>query len=52
MAGTLIEYYIDLPGMITSQNKEAILEVIQKLKETGARQEDIEKAIELISICG
>lgn len=48
MAGVLIEYYIDLLGTITPQNKEAILEVVKKLKEAGAQRVDIEKAIELI----
>lgn len=52
MAGILIEYYVDLLGMITSQNKEAVFAVIQKLKEAGAQRADIEKAIEYVCLCG
>lgn len=48
----VIEYYVDLPGMITSQNKEAVFAVIQKLKEAGAQRADIEKAIEYVCLCG
>lgn len=51
LSGTLIEYYIELLGTVTNQNKESVLNVIRNLKAAGAQRVDIEEAIKLVCIC-
>lgn len=51
LSGTLLEYYIDLLGTVTNQNKESVLDVVQNLKTAGAQRVDLEKAIKLVCIC-
>ena len=45
LSGTLLEYYIDLLGTVTNQNKESVLDVIRNLKAAGAQRIDLEEAI-------
>lgn len=51
LSGTLLEYYIDLLGTVTNQNKESVLDVIRNLKAAGAQRGDLEAAIKLVCIC-
>ena len=51
LSGTLLEYYIDLLGTVTNQNKESVLDVVQNLKTAGAQRVDLEEAIKLVCIC-
>lgn len=51
LSGTLLEYYIDLLGTVTNQNKESVLDVIRNLKDAGALRVDLEEAIKLVCIC-
>ena len=51
LSGTLLEYYIDLLGTVTNQNKESVLDVIRNLKAAGAQRIDLEEAIKLVCIC-
>ena len=51
LSGTLLEYYIDLLGTVTNQNKESVPDVIRNLKAAGAQRIDLEEAIKLVCIC-
>lgn len=51
LSGTLLEYYIDLLGTVTNQNKESVLDVIRNLKAAGAQRVDLEEALKLVCIC-
>lgn len=51
LSGTLLEYYIDLLGTVTNQNKEYVFDVIRNLKAAGAQRIDLEEAIKLVCIC-
>lgn len=48
LSGTLLEYYIDLLGTVTNQNKESVLDVIRNLKAAGAQRVDLEEALKLV----
>ena len=51
LSGTLLEYYIDLLGTVTNQNKESVLDVIRNLKAAGAQRVELEETIKLVCIC-